>query len=121
MTNNEFLILKYLKPLVNVSRTDLLGEFRDSSVAECSIIRPEDRIGYLVSAGLISSNDDFLNITPLGLHELDEYIENQSRLDRAEKSAFRANVISIVSIVVAAIAAAATAATAAASWISIKL
>ena len=93
MTNNEFRILKYLKPLVNVSRTDLLGEFNDSSAAECSIIRPEDRINYLIAAGLISSNDNYLSITPLGLHELDEYIENQTRLDHVEATAEESNVI----------------------------
>lgn len=93
MTSNEFQILKYLKPLVNIPYADLLNEFRDVSAAECSIIRPEDRIEYLIAAGLISSSDNFLNITPLGLHELDEYIENQTRLDRVEATADESNAI----------------------------
>lgn len=35
MTNNEFLILKYLKQRINVSYADLLNEFRDSSSVMC--------------------------------------------------------------------------------------
>lgn len=121
MTKNESLILKYLKPLVSVSYTDLLGEFRDSSAAECSIVRPEDRIEYLIAAGLISSNDNFLSITPIGLHELDEYVENQTRLDRVEKATARANVISIASAIFAALTAIATASAASAQWMSLRL
>ena len=93
MTSNEFQILKYLKPLVSIPYTDLLNEFCDASAAECSIIRPEDRVNYLIAAGLISSNDNFLSITPLGLHELDEYIENQTRLNRVEATADESNAI----------------------------
>ena len=132
MTKNEFDLLNYVSACEHVSLSDIHASEHFIKAFSGNFIVMDLVIGGLVRLDFLKPDplpnvhlhlDPYtvFTLTPAGAHAMDEYSEHTSRLDRAEKSAFRANVISIVSVVFAAIAAAATVATAAAAWISIKL
>lgn len=95
MTKNESKILIYLKSHPHTLQHEILNKCKDDSSYLSKFVLPEERIEYLTDLGLISSDGEILNITSLGLHELDEYLENQTRLDCAEKLAILANIIAV--------------------------
>ena len=102
MTKNESKILEYLKPLADADRTKVLAkfndeEFEDKASGKSILIRHEDRLDCLIAFGCIEADGSLLHITPKGLHELDEYPENQTRLKRAEFLSILALRISAVS------------------------
>ena len=70
-----------------------------------SLIRHEDRLDCLIASGYIESDDTTLRITPNGIHKLDEYLENKTRLDKAETNARNAFIVSCVSTAIAAVSA----------------
>lgn len=121
MTKGESEILNHLKLNLHVSEDDILNTFKDPACNSLSVIRAEDRLKSLVELGYVRGSN-YYEITPKGLHALDEYLENVTRLDRVEavakesndiargsaKSSSRANVISIVAAVISLLAVIAT-------------
>ena len=105
MTKHESEILSFLKDKTTVSRETLLNTFKDTKCGNYSYIRTDDRIDALSSFDYIYSapNSTYFEITPAGLHALDEYLENETRLNKAEAHAKRALIASYVSVAIAAV------------------
>lgn len=100
MTKHESEILTYLKLNSSAIREDILNNFKDRTCGELSVIRTDDRIRILDELNYIRhpvpNSSDYV-ITPAGLHALDEYLENQTRLDKAESNANKALMLSYIS------------------------
>ena len=95
MTKREAEILNFLKQSSYVNENEIANRFKDSSCGVHSVIRTCERLEYLVKIGYVTSTRDthLCNITSIGLHALDEYLENVTRLDRVEASAEESNSI----------------------------
>ena len=103
MTKYESEILKYLKQIHTADRINVLKQFGEDNFIDrasgtCSLIRHEDRLDCLIASGCIGCRDASLHITPKGLHELDEYLENQTRLRFIEWRSWAALIISLAAL-----------------------
>ena len=96
MTKGESEILNHLKANLHVSEDDILNTFKDPACNSLSVIRADDRLKSLLELGYVRGSN-YYEITPKGLHALDEYLENESRLDEASKNAKIARFISVIS------------------------
>ena len=103
MTKNESKILIYLLKKRNASKIDVLNSvcFNEGSN---SFVNSEDRLIALINQNLISADpvEDSLTITPSGLHELDEYLENKTRLDKLEADAAEKQKHSYIALLISA-------------------
>ena len=94
MTKNEAKILNFIKQSKeDVSRTETLNHFNGNLPDNYGYL--QDRMTALLHFGYIKTDplvddlfkcddDPLVQITPLGLHELDEYLENQTRISKLE-------------------------------------
>lgn len=123
MTNYEYEILNYIKLNTDVSKYAILEKFHPDKGAN-TFVNADARITALIMLGMLSSEGNYLFLTPAGLHELDTYLDEQrryeqidSRSEEANKLAAeankianeanahsnRANLISVLSVIVAAL------------------
>lgn len=106
MTKNEAKILEYVKNNETaehpVPKNDILNNFLKYEKIPAE--KTEDRVNVLLRFGYISSKplDDYVKLTSLGLHELDEYFETKSRIDKLESDTALAQKISCINLLIAA-------------------
>ncbi len=103
MTKNESEILLFIKSNPNVEKDDILkNDFKIHPNHVIAALTWLHRVGYVATHPVCPEYTDLqtvhgmlnFDITAKGLHELDEYLENQTRLDKAEKLSEEANSLS---------------------------
>ena len=118
MTKNESEILLFIKSNPNVEKTDVLKkDFKIHHNHVIAALTWLHRVGYVSTSPVCPEYTDLqivqgklnFDVTAKGLHALDEYFENQTRLDKAEKdskiarrNACIANVLAAASLIATA-------------------
>lgn len=90
MTNSEYEILNYIKFNTNVLRNDIITKLHPDK-GENTFVNADARISALINLGLLSSEGNYLFLTPAGLHELDTYLDEQRRYEQIDSRSEEAN------------------------------
>lgn len=120
MTKNEAAILNYIKQHKDCANFDVMNNAKTPD--RDRYVSAKDRLQLMIDLGYVSGDalnpkidEDgsvhTLTITALGLHELDEFLENQSRISRLESDAlincqhaYVANLIAAGSLIIGLLA-----------------
>lgn len=90
MTNYEYEILNYIKLNKDVSKFDILNNLHPDQCINTFVLADE-RIKALINLGMLSSEGNYLFLTPAGLHELDTYLDEQRRYEQIDSRSAEAN------------------------------
>lgn len=90
MTNYEYEILNYIKFNTNVERNDIITKLHPDK-GENTFVNADARISALINLGMLSSEGNYLFLTPAGLHELDTYLDEQRRYEQIDSRSEEAN------------------------------
>lgn len=90
MTNYEYEILNYIKFNTNVLRNDIITKLHPDK-GENTFVNANARISALINLGMLSSEGNYLFLTPAGLHELDTYLDEQRRYEQIDSRSEEAN------------------------------
>ena len=90
MTNYEYEILNYIKFNTNVLRNDIITKLHPDKGAN-TFVNADARISALINLGMLSSYENYLTLTPAGLHELDTYLDEQRRYEQIDSRSAEAN------------------------------
>lgn len=120
MTKNEAAILNYIKLHKDCTSFDVIKNAKTPD--HDRYVSAKDRLRLMIDLGYISGDTSdpkidedgsvhTLTITALGLHELDEFLENRSRISRLEQDAlinrqhaYVANLIAAGSLIIGLLA-----------------
>ena len=90
MTNYEYEILNYIKLNKDVSKFDILNNLHPDQCIN-TFVNADARISALINLGMLSSEGNYLFLTPAGLHELDTYLDEQRRYEQIDSRSAEAN------------------------------